>query len=116
MLKDSLAKFFKVDSLISNVTGYVETRIELLKVEAQEEIAKNLSAALVYAAIAFFAALVIVFISVGAGLWLSEVFGGLAGFSMIAGVYAIITTILMVNRQSLTRKLERKIRANQKKK
>jgi uncharacterized membrane protein YqjE len=48
VLKDTFLKFLKMDSLIENITGYVETRIELLKIEIKEEIAKSLSKALVY--------------------------------------------------------------------
>ena len=43
MLKDTLAKFFKVDSLIENLTGFVETRVELLKIEVKEDFAKGLA-------------------------------------------------------------------------
>jgi hypothetical protein len=41
MLRDSIAKFFKVDSLISHLTGYIETRVEILKIEAKEELSKG---------------------------------------------------------------------------
>ena len=36
-----------MDSLIENITGYVETRIELMKIEMKEELAKGLSKLLV---------------------------------------------------------------------
>lgn len=114
MIKDSLAKFFKVDSLISNVTGYVETRIELLKVEAQEEISKSLSSALVYGVIAFTAALVLIFFSIGVGIWISNSLGGFVGFSIVAGFYLLVTIVLIIKREALTRRVENEIRSSQK--
>src|SRR5688572_10241369 len=53
MLKDTLSKFFKVDSLLGNLTGYVETRVELLKIEVKEDVAKGLAQAVSYLFIAF---------------------------------------------------------------
>jgi uncharacterized membrane protein YqjE len=109
MLRDSIAKFFKVDNLISNLTGYVETRIELLKVEAKEELAKVLSTILVFMLLAFVLALVIVFISISVGIGLAERIGGLGAFASVAGFYLLIGLILFLLRQSLGKKLEKKI-------
>lgn len=109
MLRDSIAKFFKVDSLIGNLTGYVETRIELIKVEAKEELAKGLSQVLVYILIAFVFALVIVFVSVAVGLELAEAIGGLWAFAIVAGFYLIVGIFLMIYFEPLRLKLEQKI-------
>ena len=109
MLRDSIAKFFKVDSLIGNLTGYVETRIELIKVEAKDELAKGLSLVLVYVLMAFVFALVIVFISVAIGLELANGLGGLWAFAIVSGFYLIIGIFLTIYREPLMQKLERKI-------
>ena len=39
-IKDSIFKFLRLDNLVENLSGYVETRIELVKLEVREEIAK----------------------------------------------------------------------------
>jgi uncharacterized membrane protein YqjE len=109
MLGNSIAKFFKVDSLISNLTGYVETRIELLKVEAKEELSKGLSQVIIFLLLAFVFALVIIFLSVGIALLLSTRWGAFAGFGAVAGFYLVIGTILLVSRDSLNKALEKKI-------
>src|SRR4051812_47933113 len=110
MIRDSLAKFFKVDSLISNLTGYVETRIEILKVEAKEEISKSLSNAILYGSIAFMFVLVIVFLSVAVGITLTAQFGNFAGFGIVAAFYLIVGITLFLSRQKLFAKLEKKIK------
>lgn len=109
MLRDSIAKFFKVDSLISNLTGYVETRIELLKVEAKEELSKSLSLVLVFLMLAFVFALFIVFISVSVGLKISESLGTAAGFAIVAGFYLLLGAILTAKREAIGRSFERKL-------
>ena len=108
MLRDSIAKFFKVDSLIGNLTGYVETRIELVKVEAKEELAKGLSTVIVFLLLAFIVALVIVFVSVGIALRVGEALGNLAAFSIVAAFYAIAAGIVAWKREEISRSLETK--------
>lgn len=111
MIRDSLAKFFKVDSLIGNLTGYIETRVELLKVEAKEELSKGLSNILVFLLLAFVFALVIVFLSVAIALVIGEQIGGFAGFIIVAVFYLIIGIILFSSRGSLMQKIEKKLSA-----
>ena len=109
MLRDSIAKFFKVDSLIGNLTGYVETRIELIKVEAREELSKGLSVVLVYVLLAFVFGLVIVFISIAAGLKLSETLGGFWAFAIVSVFYLLVGLVLLWYRERIMQKLEKKI-------
>jgi uncharacterized membrane protein YqjE len=118
MIRDSIARFFKVDSLISNLTGYIETRLELLKVEAKEELSKGLSNVLVYLLLAFVFVLVIVFISVAIALVIGERLGPFAGFGIVAGFYLILGLGLLLSRDALIQKLEKKISSmfNKKKK
>ncbi len=111
MLRDSIAKFFKVDNLIGNLTGYVETRIELVKVEAKEELSKGLSTAVVYLLVAFVFALVIVFASVAVGLELAEIVGGLWAFIIISGFYLLVGGLLVAYRQPLIDMVNRRISA-----
>ncbi len=116
MIRDSLAKFFKVDSLISNLSGYVETRIEILKIEAKEEFSKGLSSVILYLSLAFVFALVIVFFSAGLALVLSEKLGAMMGFGIIAAFYLVVGICILLNREKIISSLERKIKASIKKK
>src|SRR5688572_10195652 len=111
MIRDSIAKFFKVDSLISNLTGYIETRLELLKVEAKEELSRGLSNVLVFLLLAFVFALVIVFISVAIALVIGERMGSYTGFGIVAGFYLLIGLGLLLSRDTLIQKLEKKLSA-----
>jgi hypothetical protein len=108
MFKDTLSKFFKVDSLLSNLTGYVETRVELLKIEVKEDVAKGLAKAIAYLFLAFIAALFITFVSIAAALLISQRLGNFAGFSIIALAYLLMGVILWLSRERLISKLEKR--------
>lgn len=116
MLRDSIAKFFKVDSLISNLTGYVETRIELVKIEAKEELARGIASVLVLLLIALVIALVIIFMSIGIAMKISESLGSLAGFGVVSAFYLLVVFTLLAFREKLNHSLEAKIRQSLNKK
>ena len=47
MLKDRVLKFLKLDGLVDGLSGYIETRVSLLKIEVKEEIIELISKILV---------------------------------------------------------------------
>ena len=86
MLKDTLSKFFKVESLIENLTGFVETRVELLKLEVKEDVAKGLAKGVAWFVIGFVLTLFLVFASIGLALLIGATLGLFAGFMIIASL------------------------------
>lgn len=106
MFKDILSKFFKIESLLSNATGYLETRVELLKVELREDLAKGLAKAVAYLMVAFTAAVFLIFVSIAIALLLGGRLGNVAGFSIVAAVYLIAAAILWFSREKLIAKFE----------
>lgn len=108
MLKDTLSKFFKVDNLLSNLTGYVETRVELLKIEVKEDLARSLAKAVAYLFIAFVLALFITFVSIAVALLLSAYLGNFAGFSIVGLIYLVGGVILWSAREKLISNLEKR--------
>jgi hypothetical protein len=116
MLRESLAKFFKVDSLIENLTGYVEARVEILKHEAKEEIAKQLSNLIVYLLVGLVLVIMLIFFSASIALKISEGLGAFAGFGIVGVFYLIVGVVLFLNREKLIGKVEHKVRENLNKK
>lgn len=106
MLKETLSKFFKVDSLLGNLSAYLETRVELLKVEVKEDLSKGLAQAVTYLLIAFVVALFLTFFSIAAALLLGQVLGNIAGFLIVAVLYLIGGVILWSSRNKLIGKME----------
>ena len=107
-LKDVLSKFFHLDSLMENLSGYVEARVQLLKHEVREEVAKAMTRILVLAALVLLAILVIVFFSLGLALYLSQVLGAeFAGFLVVGGFYLLLLLLSIVMKKQLFQSLER---------
>ena len=106
MLKDTLSKIFKVDTLLSHLTGYVETRVELLKVEVKEDLSKGLAQGVVYLFIAFIFGLFLTFISIAAAIFLGKSVGIITGFSIVALLYFVCGLILWSARAKLIAKME----------
>lgn len=106
MLKDTLSKFFKVDSLLSNLSGYVETRIELAKIEVKEQVGKGLARVVTYSLVAFLAAIFFVFVSIAGALLLGQILGPAMGFLIVGVFYLIVGVVVWLSRHKLIRKLE----------
>jgi uncharacterized membrane protein YqjE len=116
VLKDSILKFLKMDSLIEHMTGFVETRIELLKIEMKEELAKTLSKALVYIVIFGMVLLFILLISVAGAYKIAESVGTSGGFTIVASIYLLVGLIIYAFRNSITEKLESRFQEKMNKK
>jgi hypothetical protein len=116
VLKDTILKFLKMDSLIENITGYVETRIELMKFEMKEELAKALSKALVYIVIICMVMLFVLLISMAGAYKIAESVGTSGGFSIVAGVYLLAGLLVFAFRNSITERLENRFQEKMNKK
>jgi len=105
-----------MDSLIENITGYVEARIELMKIEMKEEVAKGLAKALVFIVMTAVFTLFILLISMAAAYKVGESVGTYGGFTIVAGFYLLVGLILYLFRNSITQKLEEQLEERMKKK
>jgi uncharacterized membrane protein YqjE len=109
MLGSSLTKFLKLDQLVSHLTGYVETKVALIKVEVKEDIDKGISQAVVYLLIAFVFALVILFFSLGVAVAISTKIGPLGGYGIMAVLYLIVGLVLYKKKDQLIKKVKREL-------
>lgn len=109
MLKDSLLKFFKLDGIASNLVGYIETRMELLKLELREDLARGLARMVVFILQAFIATLFIFFISMALAYKLGEYMGVFGGFAVVAGIYLAAGIVFYTSRESITRLIEKQV-------
>ncbi len=109
MLKESLLKLLKLDNLVGNLTGYIETRAELMKLEIREEMAKALSRLSVLVMLVASATLFIIFFSITLAFLIGEYTGLLGGFAIVAGIYFLIFLLFLSLRSGISTKLEKKI-------
>ncbi len=91
---NKLAGFLKVDQFIENIAGYMETRIELAKLDLKKEFAGVLAKLIVFS-IAIIGILgLFLALTLAIGFLLNELLSsGFLGFFIVALVYGIVTVV-----------------------
>lgn len=91
----------KLDKLVENLLGFLETRIALFKIEAKEELVKGTSRFLLFTFFLFFFSLTVIFASITLSLYLNEVFSSsFLGFGIVTIIYLLIFIILIMTRNA----------------
>ena len=94
---DDSSKTPRNDSLIGNLTGYLDTRIDLVRLELQQKASSVLVSAVHGVALAMLGLLFIVFVSIFAGLALNSALdSSYWGFGIVAGVYLVLLVLVLV--------------------
>jgi uncharacterized membrane protein YqjE len=106
-IKDILSKFFHLDSLTENLSGYVEARVELLKLEVREEVAKAITRVAVLGVIVLLCVLFIVFLSLGLAVFVNQYFEAkYIGFLLVGGFYLLLFALALSMRKQIFQSLE----------
>ena len=94
---DDPSKTPRNDSLIGNLTGYLDTRIDIVKLEMQQKASSVLVSTIHGAALAMLGLLFIIFVSIFAGLALNSALdSSYWGFGIVAGVYLVLLVLVLV--------------------
>lgn len=109
MLKDKFIKFLKLEGLIDNLTGYIETRVELLKLEVKEDLARGLASVLIALVISVALIFFLLFISMAIAYLIGTAIGMTAGFALVGSVYFLTALLLILQRKELGKKIEMKL-------
>ncbi|HEV7231015.1 MAG TPA: phage holin family protein [Bacteroidia bacterium] len=92
----------KIEELTDNLKSYASTNFELFKLEATERASVIGSESVSFVAISAVAALFVVFISIGAGFYISARMGDTySGFLIVAGFYLFLTLVLLIGKKKL---------------
>jgi len=107
-LKDRILKFLHLDEIIENLSGYVETRVALVKLEIREEVAGILSRGLMIMLIFMVGFLCLLFLSIGLAQYLNTLLESqFAGYLIVALFFGLLLTILLLARKSFFRMVEK---------
>jgi uncharacterized membrane protein YqjE len=109
VLKETLLKFLKLDGLIDNLTGYVETRIELMKIEIKEEVAKGMAKAMVLLVMMAVLMLAVLMVSTAVAYKIADSVGAFAGFGIVGGFYVIVGLAIYLLRKPISEVLEKRL-------
>lgn len=94
---DDTSKTPRNDSLIGNLTGYLDTRIDLVRLELQQKVSTILVGTIHGAALAMLGLLFIIFVSIFAGLALNSALDSTYwGFGVVAGFYLVLLVLVLV--------------------
>ena len=109
MLKDSILKFLKLDSLIDNITGYVEARFELMKMEVKEDFAKGLAKMAVFMLMGVIFMFFLILISIALAYLLAKSVGVFGGFAIVAGFYLVLGLLLFAFRNAIMEQVQEQL-------
>ena len=109
-IKDTIFKFLRLDNLLQNVTGYLEARVALIKIEVREEVVKVLSRGIILVAILFLATLFLLFLSFGLAEYLNSLFqNNYTGYWLVAGFYGVFFLLIIIFRKPIDRNFEKRL-------
>lgn len=94
---DDTSKTPRNDSLIGNLTGYLDTRLDLARLEIQQKVSTVFVGAIHGATLAFLGLLFVIFVSIFAGLALNAALDSpYWGFGIVAGFYLLLLVLVLV--------------------
>ena len=94
---DDPSKTPRNDSLIGNLTGYLDTRIDLVRLELQQKVSTALVGTIHGATLAMLGLMFVIFVSIFAGLALNSALDSTYwGFGIVAGVYLLLLILVLV--------------------
>lgn len=100
-------KLFDLEKLIDTLTGFLETKIELIKLDAKEEISGLIAKALVFVLLSIFALLAILFLSISLSVVLNSYLeSGYLGFVVVGIIYLGLAGLVYGKRMDLLEKMK----------
>ncbi|GAA4024993.1 hypothetical protein GCM10022409_06210 [Hymenobacter glaciei] len=94
---DDPSKTPRNDSLIGNLTGYLDTRIDIVRLELQQKASSVMVSTIHGAALAMLGLLFIIFVSIFAGLALNSALDSAYwGFGIVAGIYLVLLVLVLI--------------------
>jgi polyferredoxin len=101
-VKEKILKLLKLENLFESVSGYVESKFELFKMEVREELAGIVARVLVILLIGLCFLLFLILASIGLAYYLGTLVGMTGGIMIVAGFYLLIFVLMLVFRESVS--------------
>lgn len=99
--KGKIIKLLKLDKLFQNLTGYIETQIELIKLDLKDQAAESIQKLIQVIIIMLFAFIFIIFISVSAAVGINLLAESkLMGYLIVAAFYFVIVLIFLFDKNT----------------
>jgi uncharacterized membrane protein YqjE len=94
---------FRVKNIINALIGFIETKVELYKIQFKEEIAKALSSLILVLMMSMAGLLFLLFLSLFLSILLNEILGShYLGYLLLTLVYLVIGILLFLKRKNIS--------------
>lgn len=99
---------FNINKLTSSIADYIDTQVELVKLDTQEQIIKAVIILFEFLIVFVIVGIVMVFMNLTLAYYLNTFFQEpYVGFMIVAGLHLVFLIILWANKRKVRRKLER---------
>lgn len=103
-------KIFDLNKLTETVSEYIETRIELLKLDFQEQFVKFMAKALTWGILLLCGLTILFFISFGLAELLNEALQShYLGFLLVGSLYLLIAIIIYLSRNTIEKRIHQAV-------
>lgn len=103
-------KLFDLNKIIDTFTGFLETKIELMKLDAKEELSGLIAKALIFLFVFVLAFLTLLLFSLGLSSVLNSYFGSsYLGFLIVGVIYLTLALLVYSQRRTLVNKVKREV-------
>jgi hypothetical protein len=97
-MENKFLKFFKLDGLLESLKGYIDTRLQMLKLDLEEKASGIISSLVFVVLLAFCFIMMLIFLSLALGNYLNSLFNSsYLGFGLMGIFYLILVIILAMN-------------------
>lgn len=104
-------KIFEIDKLIASVQGYVETKMELVKLDAKEEFQSVAAKFFVLSLMVITGLMTLLFLSIALSFFLNSLLESNSwGFLIVGALYLIITILVFSNKERILEKVGESIK------
>lgn len=95
-------RLFDFDKLINTLTGYIETRIELLKMDMRESMSVVITKLAVFTLLGFLGFFVLLFLFLGLAQWLNQLLeSAFLGYFLVAAFFVIALFLVLISREKI---------------
>jgi hypothetical protein len=102
MMENKFLKFLKLDGLVDSLKGYIDAKLQMLKIDLEEKVSGIIASLFFVVLLAFCFIMMLIFLSLALGNYLNAIFNNsYLGFAVLGLFYLILVIILALN---ITRK------------
>lgn len=95
-------KIIDFDKLLDSLSGYLETKIELIKLDIESEVHKIVAKAIIILLVASTISLAVILLSVGLSMLLNTTLkSDYLGFILVSGLYVLVGLVIYFRREQI---------------